>query len=140
MKNVLLKGDLISPCGMNCGVCIAYLRDKKPCMGCRIRSENKPKHCTTCRIVNCEYLAKTETKFCFECEKFHCIRMKQLDLRYRKNYRTSLIENLKQIQKLGIKYFIKCEEEKWTCPLCGKTMSIHRDFCLNCKTNVHIPI
>lgn len=26
--------SLIAPCGMNCGTCIAYLRDKNKCPGC----------------------------------------------------------------------------------------------------------
>jgi hypothetical protein len=25
---------MIAPCGMNCGLCIGHLREKKPCGGC----------------------------------------------------------------------------------------------------------
>jgi hypothetical protein len=90
---------LIAPCGMNCGTCIAYLRDKKPCPGCW-GTDGKPKHCTTCIIKNCEYLASTDSRFCFECEKYPCTRLKSLDKRYRTNYQVSLIENLNRIVSL----------------------------------------
>lgn len=107
MKNVVLTTESISPCGMNCGICIAYLRDKKPCSGCRIESKNKPKHCINCRIINCEYLAKVRSGFYFDWERFPCAKMKQSDLRYRENYHASLIENLKRIQRNGVENFIK---------------------------------
>jgi len=129
----IFNNEHIAPCGMNCGVCIAYLRERKPCGGCRLNSENKPQHCITCRIVNCDELAKTKTGFCFECKKFPCLRLKQLDYRYRKNYRTSLIANLKQIQLTDIDIFLNQETVRWTCPFCGKITSIHRDSCLACK-------
>lgn len=29
-----INRNLIAPCGMNCGVCIAYLREKNRCQGC----------------------------------------------------------------------------------------------------------
>jgi len=139
MQNSIFKENLIAPCGMNCGVCIAYLREKKPCKGCRQKSENKPYHCITCIIANCENLAKTESGFCFDCIKFPCKRMKQLDLRYRKKYRTSLIENLKEIQQQSINVFLNNEAVKWTCSFCGEILSIHRLYCLNCKktTTLH---
>jgi hypothetical protein len=30
------ENALIAPCGMNCGVCMAYLREKNKCPGCRL--------------------------------------------------------------------------------------------------------
>lgn len=139
MKNPVFDRELIVPCGINCGVCIAYLRERKPCSGCR-ESGNKPKHCINCIIVNCDYLAETKSGFCFDCIKFPCLRMRQLDSRYRKNYRLSLIENLKQIQSGGIKEFLEAETTKWTCPSCLKILSVHRDFCLNCKESSKVDI
>lgn len=128
--------NLIAPCGMNCGICIAFLRDNKPCSGCRNKSKGKPKHCVTCQIVNCEQLAATKSGFCFDCEKFPCLRMKQLDARYKKNYRTSLIDNQKQIQGHGIDAFLRSEAAKWTCSFCGKTLCVHRKFCIHCNATI----
>ncbi|SFL28053.1 Double zinc ribbon [Porphyromonadaceae bacterium KH3CP3RA] len=137
MENPVFHKELTAPCGMNCGVCIAYLREKKPCPGCRKRTENKPKHCITCKIANCEYLEETESKFCFECRKFPCQRIKQLDLRYRKNYRISLIENLGQIQSNGIEYFLQLQTLRHICPSCQNILSVHRNFCLHCKVTIN---
>jgi hypothetical protein len=30
------KLHLVAPCGMNCGICRAYLREKNKCPGCRV--------------------------------------------------------------------------------------------------------
>lgn len=133
MENSIFNKDLIAPCGMNCGICIAYLREKKPCSGCRRESENKPKHCISCVIVNCDKLSETKSGFCMDCQSFPCPRMKRLDWRYRKNYRTSLIGNLKQIKSDGIGSFLDSESLRWVCRSCGQVLSIHRDLCLNCK-------
>jgi hypothetical protein len=37
MKDIELRyTGLIAACGMNCGLCIGYLREKKPCSGCSL--------------------------------------------------------------------------------------------------------
>jgi hypothetical protein len=93
-KSVKFNKNFIAPCGMNCGTCLAYLREKNRCPGCRIFSADKAVSVHRCIIIKCIYLEKTKSKFCYECEKFPCKRMKQLDKRYRTKYRTIFIENL----------------------------------------------
>jgi len=132
MNNLHFNKYSIAPCGINCGTCIAYLRDKKPCAGCW-ENEGKPKHCTTCIIKNCGYLAQTDSHFCFECEKYPCTRLKNLDKRYRTNYQISLIENLNQIKSIGLSQYLVNEVLKWTCKHCGKTICVHRNTCIFCK-------
>ena len=125
---------MIAPCGMNCGICIGHLREKRTCSGCfKKDDENKPKHCRSCIIVNCEFLEKTAWGFCFECEKYPCARLKRLDKRYRENYGMSMIENLEGIKNIGLEKFLQKEEKRWTCKNCGSGLCVHRDFCLNCK-------
>jgi hypothetical protein len=129
---------LIAACGMNCGICIGHLREKNPCGGCfKKDDENKPKQCRSCIIVNCESLAKTYSGFCFDCEKYPCTRLKKLDKRYRTNYGMSMIENLDNIQKHGLEKFLENEEYRWTCKECGTRLSVHRNFCLNCKIELN---
>ena len=128
----------IAPCGMNCGLCIGYLREKRPCGGCfKINDENKPKLCRSCKIVNCDLLTETESGFCYDCIEYPCTRLKNLDKRYRKNYGMSMMENLACIQDYGLEKFLNDEEERWKCKICGAGLSVHRDFCLNCKTEIH---
>ena len=137
---------LIAPCGMNCGICIAYHRERRPCSGCRehysanglmssasgLGSAYKPKHCANCSIFNCELLSGKEPTFCYSCEKFPCRRLKQLDKRYRERYGMSMLENLESIRDSGLDHFIEGEREKWRCNQCGAVLSAHRDECLQC--------
>jgi hypothetical protein len=123
---------LIAPCGMNCGICLAYLREKNRCEGCWADDTNKPKSCINCIIKNCELLEKTESKFCYDCEKFPCKRLKQLDKRYRTKYHMSMLENLANIKIHGLENFVEMEHERWKCGQCGGMICVHRQYCLNC--------
>ncbi len=123
----------IAPCGMNCGTCLGFLRDKNKCKGCRITDDSKPNYCKQCIIINCQYLADTDSGFCYDCPRFPCKRLRDLDKRYRTKYSTSLIGNLQQIQLAGIDTWIALENDKWRCPTCGGTICIHRGYCLNCN-------
>jgi len=130
--NTQINKTLIAPCGMNCGICLAYLRETNKCLGCRSDNKNKLNSCVKCVIANCELLAKTDSNFCYDCEKYPCTRLKQLDKRYRTNYAMSMIENLDNIQKLGLKEFLILEQKRWSCSKCGGTICVHREYCLNC--------
>lgn len=127
-----MKVDLIAPCGVNCGICLAYLREKKKCPGCRGSDENKSFSCINCRIKNCDELNKNNIKFCFECKKIPCTRLKNLDKRYRLKYNMSMIENLENIKKFGVRKFVNNEKIRWACPKCGETICVHRGCCYNC--------
>jgi len=128
-----METQLIAPCGMNCGICLAYLRDKNICHGCWAEDENKRNSCTKCSIKNCELLQKTDSKFCYECSKFPCARLKQLDKRYRLKYKMSMIENLLYIKKFGLANFEKKEATRWKCDTCGGIICVHRGICLECN-------
>jgi len=127
-----MKSSLIAPCGMNCGICMAYLREKNKCPGCRGIDINKPVTRAKCKIKNCKELDKNNLKFCFKCNKFACERMKHLDKRYRTKYNMSMIENLENIKKFGIRQFVKNEKIRWACSQCAGTICVHRGYCSNC--------
>lgn len=128
-----MNNSLIAPCGMNCGICLAYLRDKNICKGCWGDNKYKSKSCVQCIIKNCELLSGTKSKFCYDCEKYPCRRLKQLDKRYRTKYDMSMIENLENIKSKGLDTFIKKEKVRWACAKCGGTICVHRKCCLSCK-------
>lgn len=128
---------LIAPCGMNCGFCIAHLREKNRCPGCRIESSNKPITRIRCKIKTCEKFKTGKIKFCFECDDFPCENLIHLDDRYRKKYRMSMIKNLKDIKEHGLEKFIKNQKIKWSCGHCGGVVCIHNNFCISCgKENI----
>jgi hypothetical protein len=126
------RNNLIAPCGMNCGVCLAYLRDKNHCRGCRDDSKVYPAYCVSCIIKNCDLLRETDSGFCYECVKYPCRRLKQLDKRYRTRYRMSMLDNLGFIKAAGLPAFVEKEKMRWICPFCGATLCVHRKYCLSC--------
>lgn len=128
----LHKVLLIAPCGMNCGICRAYLREKNTCPGCRGADTNKPITCVRCKIKNCEVFQKEKAKFCFKCKNFPCNNLKHLDVRYRTRYHMSMIENLEYIKKSGIKKFMGNEKIRWACSGCGGIICVHNSCCCNC--------
>lgn len=101
----------IAPCGMNCHLCMGFLREKNKCLGCNGAKKDKLKGCRNCSITKC--VESKKIRYCFECEKFPCARIKRLDERYRGKYEMSMINNLKYIQKHGIRKFVTKEEKKW---------------------------
>lgn len=133
-KKPTFTPNLIAPCGINCGACVAYLRDRNKCPSCRVQDKNKPKTRLNCQIKNCAEMKKNKLKYCFLCAAFPCEKIKHLDKRYQTRYNVNVIENLENIKKSGIREFIKNEIEKWTCPKCGGTISMHKGYCMKCKT------
>jgi hypothetical protein len=127
---------LIAPCGMNCGICLGYLREKNRCNGCRNDDYQKPAYCTHCIIKNCSVLGDTKSGFCYACEKFPCQRLKQLDKRYRTRYNMSMLENLEYIRTRGLEAFLDNERHRWICSYCGATLCVHRKFCIECKADI----
>jgi hypothetical protein len=128
---------LIAPCGMNCGVCSGYLAMKYDvksqglkmgyCAGCRPRD----KQCSFIK-KKCQLLMNGDVEYCYECGKFPCNNMVQLDKRYSERYHMSMIENLEYIKEHGMEKFLKKEEEKWRCPECGAVICCHNGICFNC--------
>lgn len=130
------SASLIAPCGMNCRLCLGYIREENTCPGCRMidsREGHKSGSRNKCRIRNCEQIAEGNVKYCSgQCDSFPCTRLRQLDKRYRTKYGMSMIDNLKMIDESGIRRFVRNEDEKWTCPSCGEIICVHRPVCLHC--------
>lgn len=124
-----MEATMIAPCGMNCQICVAHQRSRKPCSGCNGDDATKPNHCVHCVIRHCP----NRTGFCYDCEKFPCKRMKDLDKRYRTKYGMSMLENLAYIQQNGLPAFLQMEGERRTCKQCGALLCIHRNECPSCK-------
>jgi Protein of unknown function (DUF3795) len=109
MNNKITR-NLIAPCGMNCGICRAFLRDKNPCHGCACAEMNLPKTRVNCKMRIC---TKRTGRFCCRCTEFPCGRLQHLDKRYRIKYGMSEIENLEFIQEYGIRKFVVAERRRW---------------------------
>lgn len=123
---------LIAPCGVNCNLCRAFIRDNRPCPGCRGDNSHKSKACLTCAIKNCRELAVGGHRFCFSCAKYPCADLLHLNGRYRRKYGVNLIANLERIQAAGVENFVAEEESKWSCPECGSRLCMHKPQCVKC--------
>ncbi len=133
-SNTISK-ELIAPCGMNCGICFAYLRETNKCPGCRGDDSGKPIKRLRCKIKTCKYNQLSGARYCFKCEKFPCDALKHLDKRYRTKYSMSMIRNLEDIKKIGIREFVRKERVRWACHECGGTICVHKKECCDCKSS-----
>ncbi len=61
-----------------------------------------------------------------------CENLDRLDGRYKKHYNMSIVENLKELKKKGLKEFLKTQEGKYKCPEYGNVISVHHSKCYNC--------
>jgi hypothetical protein len=122
----------LAPCGINCGTCTAYLRNRNKCSGCMSVNGSNIPHCISCSIRNCELLSNTDSKFCSQCDQFPCRKIKNIDKRYRIRYKTGLIQNLLTINEKGVEAYLLDETKRWTCSSCGAVLSVHKENCLIC--------
>lgn len=128
-----MKVELIAPCGMDCAICLGHLREKNRCPGCRKMDEGWSNSRVRCTIRNCSVLREKKMKYCSDsCYNYPCKRLRSLDKRYRTKYGMSMIENLENIKKSGIRDFVRNEKTRWRCSRCGRVICVHRDSCLGC--------
>ena len=98
-----MKAELIAPCGMNCGICKFYIREKNTCPGCRELDKKILQTRFKCIIRNCIILKDRNWKYCSDrCDNYPCKRLKSLDKRYRTKYHMGMLENLVFIKEKGI--------------------------------------
>ncbi len=133
------RQKLVAPCGMNCNVCSGYLALK-----CDLKSNGvRMSYCTGCRPRDkkCSFLKKTcnnlmnhTVQFCYECKEFPCEKLKQIDRRYKENFRMSLLKNLIDIKVNGMEKFLRTQEEIWQCQNCGGVICCHNGLCFQCDS------
>jgi len=137
---VIFERYHLAPCGINCGTCRAYLRDRNRCSGCMSVNGSNISHCITCSIKNCEFLKKTDSNFCSQCNHFPCRKIKNIDKRYLTKYKTGLIQNLRIIKERGVETYLIDEVKRWTCASCGAVLSVHKDSCIKCGEKYSDPL
>ena len=133
----VFDSDLIAPCGMNCGICKAYLAysrgvlykkgEVSHCSGCLVRNKN-------CAFIKrgCEKIRKKQIRFCYECKDMPCKELAKIDDYYSARYGMSMVENLKLIRERSMDEFLKSQAEKYRCPSCSDIISVHDGKCYAC--------
>ncbi|MBF0649021.1 DUF3795 domain-containing protein [Dysgonomonas sp. GY75] len=103
------KSEIVTPeyysgrvpaCGVFCGGCPVYVRDKKPCPGAGI---NKIR-CDSCKTFHlcCQSRGIVH---CYECRTFPCSKFKGFAKRWLK-YGQNFIENQKLLKEVGEQAFL----------------------------------
>ena len=136
MANGKITPELIAPCGMNCGICKAYLSYSRGIP----KEKGKVTHCSGCVPRNklcfikrgCRKLRQDKIRFCSECEDMPCENVDRIDRRYRNRYGMSMVENLIEIKSTSLQSFIMNQETKYRCPNCGDIISVHDRKCYSC--------
>jgi predicted RNA-binding Zn-ribbon protein involved in translation (DUF1610 family) len=137
--------ELVAPCGMNCGVCKAYLAYSRGVP----RKKGEVTHCAGCRVrdKNCAFIKRgcpkkvgKQLSFCFECPDMPCRQLAKLDAHYSVRYSMSMIENLREIKSKGMAIFLENQTEKYRCPKCGDVVSVHDGKCYACGYQGEKPI
>lgn len=91
----------VPACGVFCGGCPMYLKEKNPCPG----SEINKVRCENCKSYHLCCKEKGITH-CYECETFPCFRFKRFAKNWEK-YGQNFIENQKLLEESGVENFLK---------------------------------
>lgn len=102
---------MLGCCGVLCLTCTAFL--SKKCSGCQNMKEvSKRKSCQNCRKKACAY--DQGLHCCYECAKFPCRLLQDLDHRYRDRYGLSPIADGKQAQ-IDLRKMLEDKRMKYRC-------------------------
>lgn len=96
----------VPACGVYCGGCPMYTRDKKPCPGAEINF----KRCEGCKSFHLCCLEKG-IHHCFQCNKFPCSRFKDFSGRWEK-YGQKLMDNQLFLKEKGVEVFLNSFNKK----------------------------
>lgn len=91
----------VPPCGVFCGGCPTYLKEKKPCPGAEISRR--------CETKGCRYFlccAEKKVDFCHQCAQYPCQRYKVFARNWKK-YGQDFLENQKLLKELGADGFLQ---------------------------------
>lgn len=106
MSNLKSYHGRVPACGVFCGGCPTYTRERKPCPGADINIK-RCEGCTTFHLC-CKEKGITH---CYECSDFPCKRFKSFSKRWLKNGQ-DFIENQKMLKEVGVDQFLKYYNSK----------------------------
>jgi Protein of unknown function (DUF3795) len=88
-------------------------------------------HCQMCAIRICA-ANKQNNHRCSDCKDLPCYRITNLINMGRYLHRNEYLPNLKKIREMGVREWVKEEEERWRCPQCSLPMSWYDAACARC--------
>jgi hypothetical protein len=157
--------DLISPCGLYCGVCAIHItaRDNNsklmerlvnlykggtPAKGTLPNSENlstEDRHCGGClsddlfmHCKQCEIRACTNENGytgCYECDDFPCQHIDNFPMTVSKKV---ILRSVPYRLEFGTEKWVRDEEARYVCPECGNKVFRGAMKCNQCKTQLNL--
>jgi putative acetyltransferase len=106
MANIKNYQGRVPACGVFCGGCPMYLKEKKPCPGAGLNF----KRCESCTTFHLCCIEKG-ISHCFQCREFPCKRFKSWTKRWEK-YGQNFIENQKLLKDAGMNGFLEYYNSK----------------------------
>lgn len=100
MDSTAIYDGYIPCCGIYCGGCPNFIRDKNKCSGAEGHCEER-----RCMICKC-CVEKKQLRYCYECKTFPCSRFKKFAETWSK-LGQDLIANLQYIQENGDAQLLK---------------------------------
>ncbi len=143
----MINQELVSPCGLYCGVCGIYYAsanndeqlkeklaraygetpDKIKCGGCR--SDSVYWYCAVCAIKSCA-MEKGYTG-CHQCDSFPCDKIDNFPIPEAKK---NILRAIPIWRELGTEAFLKAEEKLFSCDHCGVRLFRGARKCRQCGT------
>ena len=151
--------DLVSPCGLYCGVCAIYIahrennhkfterlvdlyKGKLPnsenlsiedikCRGCL--SDELFMHCRQCEIRACT--KKKGYTGCHQCDEFPCRHIEHFPMAVGKKV---ILRAIPYWREFGTEKWIKDEEARYICPECGNKVFRGVQQCNQCKVKLDL--
>jgi hypothetical protein len=141
----MLNKDLISPCGLYCGVCGIYYAtvkndrklkeklaaayhespDKIACHGCL--SSMVYWYCSACPIKSCTIEKGHEG--CYQCAEFPCNKVESFPVPEGKK---NILRAVPEWRRLGTEEWVKAEEKFFSCATCGSILFRGGRKCREC--------
>ncbi len=148
------KENLIAACGLYCGACEMYrayhdnneakqqslvkafnsrggnfsIKDLE-CDGCLAGGRLSP-WCRQCNIKSCAKRRPGEAICSSACPDFPCQQL--IEFEKQMPHHAEVIDNLRRLEKVGIKKHAAQEEKRWLCPQCQTPMSWYYGKCPKC--------
>jgi len=123
-----MKREMVAPCGMNCNLCSWCSTRASRAASAAGRGDGAA---STERPV--PQARQGEIDFCYQCGQFPCENLLLVEKRYVHAHNYSFVENLNFIRRRGMPTFLKREIMRYTCPSCGKLLTVHSDKCPHCR-------
>lgn len=96
----------VPACGVFCGKCPLFIREKNPCLGAGVNI----KRCLNCQTFH-QCCVKQGVTHCYQCKTFPCQKFKEFSRGWNQ-YGQNFIENQQLLKKYGEVIFLeKCNEE-----------------------------